>query len=49
MIFLGELRLEAVRENLRTLSCYFHGLGQRLGHDGGGGDRGRLMPNRLPE
>ncbi len=30
MIFLGELRVEATRENLRTISHFIHGIGQRL-------------------
>ncbi len=30
MVFLGELRVEATLENLRTISRFIHGLGQRL-------------------
>jgi anti-sigma regulatory factor (Ser/Thr protein kinase)/putative methionine-R-sulfoxide reductase with GAF domain len=30
MIFLGELRVQAVRENLRTISYFLHGIAQRL-------------------
>jgi sigma-B regulation protein RsbU (phosphoserine phosphatase) len=30
MIFLGELRVEATLENLRTISYFIHGVGQRL-------------------
>ena len=30
MIFLGELRVEATRDNLRTISCFIHGVGQYL-------------------
>jgi sigma-B regulation protein RsbU (phosphoserine phosphatase) len=30
MIFLGELRVQATLENLRTISYFIHGIGQRL-------------------
>jgi len=30
MIFLGELRVEAALENLRTISYFIHSIGQRL-------------------